>query len=80
MRLEQARGRALWLEQARDRALWLEQARGRALRLEQSRDRALRLGNTWEVAAWEIAQLAHGKRPFGKYLTSIFQILTKIHR
>jgi len=57
LRLEQARGRALWLEQARDRALWLEQARGRALRLEQARDRALRLGNTWEVAAWEIAQL-----------------------
>ena len=30
---------------------------GRALCLDQPRSRALRLGQTWEVPAWEIAQL-----------------------
>ena len=30
---------------------------GRTLRIEQAWGRALRLGQTWEVAAWEIAHL-----------------------
>ena len=39
--------------------------RGRAMRLEQARWRALRLEQTWEVAAWKIAQL--GSQHLGKY-------------
>ena len=37
---------------------------GRALRLGWAGGRVLRLGQTWEVAAWEIAHL--WKLPFGK--------------